>query len=217
MARLSSQIRPYCQESWIMEKNVRTRGRATRIVQSLVFGAVIAFTLAACTGNGTDDAPNADATAAAEAATVALDAGLEAHAAGDLVAAEAAYIQVLTLDETNKFALYNLALIDEANANYGLAEAKYRSALESDAAYEPALFNLAILRTSADPQEAMSLYQRAVAADATDAAAWLNLGLLQRANGQLAAGDESVLRAIELNPALTDPAPDAAAEEPTTP
>ena len=136
---------------------------------------------------------------------MALDAGLAAHATGDLVKAAAEYNLVLTFDETNKFALYNLALIDEANANYGLAEAKYRAALVTDPAYEPALFNLAILRTSADPQEAMSLYVRAVAADDQDAAAWLNLGLLQRANGQGTAGDQSVLRAIALNPALTDP------------
>ena len=109
-------------------------------------------------------------------------------------------------DAKNKFAFYNLALIDEASGNYGLAEQKYRSALVSDPAYEPALFNLAILRTGPDPKEATALYQRAVKSNPKDAAAWLNLGLLQRASGDKPGGNASVLKAIALNPKLKDPA-----------
>jgi tetratricopeptide (TPR) repeat protein len=148
-----------------------------------------------------------DATVAPDAkkATTALNAGLKAHADGNLDAASASYKETLKYDATNKFAFYNLALIDASNGNYGLAEDNYRSAIKSDAKYEPALFNLAILRTSSDPKEAIRLYQRAVAADAKDAAAWLNLGLLQRANGQVASGNKAVVRAIKLNPKLKDP------------
>ncbi len=45
-----------------------------------------------------------------------------------------------------------------------------------------------------------------MAANPKDAAAWLNLGLLLRANGQKSAGDKDVLKAIGLNPKLVDPA-----------
>ena len=96
-------------------------------------------------------------------------------------------------------------MIDAAAGNYGLAEEKSRAALETDPAYVPALFNLAILRTSRDPEEAIALYRRAVAADKKDAAAWLNLGLLLRAAGQMKEGDKAVLKAIALDPTLQDP------------
>ena len=45
-----------------------------------------------------------------------------------------------------------------------------------------------------------------MAADKKDAAAWLNLGLLLRDNGQERVGDEDVLRALALDPSLEDPA-----------
>ena len=147
-------------------------------------------------------------------ALAALNAGLKAQTAGDLTKAAADYNTTLKYDATNKYAFYNLALIDEASSNYGLAEAKYRSAIKSDAKYEPALFNLAILRTGPDPKEAITLYKSAVAANKKDAAAWLNLGLLLRQEGQGEAGDTAVLRAIGLNPELKDPNPPAKTKNP---
>jgi hypothetical protein len=59
-------------------------------------------------------------------------------AQGDLTAATTDYKETLKYDPHNKFAFYNLALIDEASGNYGLAEEKYRAALETDPAYDPA-------------------------------------------------------------------------------
>ena len=183
--------------------------RATSLARSVAVLAVLVLGATACSDDGTSSAPEAsssDVAPNAKKAATALDAGLEAHSAGDLTTAASQYEETLTLDPTNKFAFYNLALIDEASGNYGLAEEKYRSALETDGEYEPALFNLAILRTSRDPQEAIKLYQRAVASNATDAAAWLNLGLLLRAAGKKGAGNRAVLKALELNPELKDPA-----------
>ncbi len=180
--------------------------RCSRLLRALTVATVLAVGVTAC--SGAESPSSSDSSAAApdpKKAATALDAGLEAHSAGDLTAAVADYETTLEYDPENKFALYNLALIDEARGNYGLAEEKYRAALETDPTYEPALFNLAILRTSRDPEEAISLYERTVAADSKDAAAWLNLGLLLRAEGQTRAGDENVLRAIGLDPTLTDP------------
>ena len=179
-------------------------GRTRRIVCALALPLVLALGVSACGG---DDPTTPAVTATdAKAASTALNAGLKAHADGDLVGATADYNEALKYDATNKYAFYNLALIDAANGNYGLAEAKYRSAIKSDAKYEPALFNLAILRTArGDAKEAISLYKRAVAANAKDASAWLNLGLLQRDNGKKAEGDKNVLKALALNPKLKDP------------
>ena len=139
-------------------------------------------------------------------ANAALNAGLKAQSSGDLTTAAKDYARTLQYDPNNKFAYYNLALIDAARSNYGLAEVKYRKALESDPKYEPALFNLAILRTGPDPKEATSLYRRAVASNPKDASAWLNLGLLLRASGEKAQGDLAVAKALKLNPKLVDPA-----------
>lgn len=178
-----------------------TRPRFGLWLRAVVLTAVIALGATACSDGGSDSNGSP-----AELADAALSAGLKAHAAGDLDAATADYNKVLKYDPTNKYAFYNLALIDSANGNDGLAEAKYRLALESDPNYEPALFNLAILRTNADdPDEAMELYKRAVDVEPGDASAWLNLGLLQRANGQKKLGNKSVIKAIALDPSLKDP------------
>jgi tetratricopeptide (TPR) repeat protein len=177
-----------------------------RILRSVALTAVLALGATACSGDaGGDASSSSSAKADPKKAATALDSGLKAHAAGDLSAAAADYKTALKYDPENKFAFYNLALIDASNGNYGLAEDNYRAAIKSDATYEPALFNLAILRTTADPKEAMTLYRRAVAADKKDAAAWLNLGLLLRDEGKVRAGNAAVLKAIALNPKLQDP------------
>ena len=182
----------------------RPLSRLVRAAGPLALAAAMTFGVAACSGSGGDDPTVVEADP--EKAQQAVDAGLEAHAKGDLTAAAEEYEKALEYDPENKYALYNLALIDEASGNYGLAEEKYRQALESAPTYVPALYNLAILVTDNDPDEAISLYRKAVATKPKDAAAWLNLGLLLRAAGKDAEGDAAVDKAISLNPELEDPA-----------
>jgi len=182
--------------------------RAWRVIPSVVLAAALALGATACSSNDTSTKPDGSTSVApnAKKAKTALEAGLKAHSKGDLTTAAADYKKTLRYDPTNKFALYNLALIDAAAGNYGLAEEKYRAALKTDPTYEPALFNLAILRTSRDPKEAIKLYRAAVVSNEKDASAWLNLGLLLRASGQQREGDAAVDRALKLNPDLKDPA-----------
>lgn len=179
-----------------------------RLLRALTLTAVLALGATSCSGD--DDGSSKDDSSSSSSeekqASSALQAGLDAHSKGDLTEAKAQYEKVLDLDSDNKYAFYNLALIDEASKNYGAAEENYRAALEADPAYEPALFNLAILRTSEDPQEAIQLYRAAVKAAPKDAAAWLNLGLLLRASGDSEGGDAAVAEAIKLDPELVDPA-----------
>ena len=188
-----------------------SRAQRLRLLPSLAVVVAAAAALSACgadarAGTAPPAAGQAAAVIDAKKAQQELDAGLEAHAAGDLETAAAKYWRTLRFDPRNKFAYYNLALIDQSHGNFGLAEEKYRQALKTDPTYQPALFNLAILRTSVDPQEAIGLYRAAVAADKKDAAAWMNLGLLLRSSGDRAAGDEAVARALVLDPTLKDPA-----------
>ena len=187
-----------------MKQRSNSAARAGRLVGCVAVTVALALGATACGG----DSSGGDSSSAPDAkkATTALNAGLKAHAKGDLNGATASYKKTLEYDPANKFAFYNLALIDEAGGNYGLAEQKYRAALETDPKYEPALFNLAILRTGPAPKEATSLYQRAVQSNPKDASAWLNLGLLQRASGDKAQGNNSVLKAVALNHKLKDPA-----------
>jgi Tfp pilus assembly protein PilF len=187
-------------------KQRRELGR--RVLPSVMLVASLAVGTAACSGSddSADKSASSSVTPDAKKAGAAVNAGLKAHSSGDLTEAAEQYKLALKYDPKNKFAFYNLALIDEAAGNYGLAEEKYRAALTTDPAYEPALYNLALLRTGRDPKEALSLYERAVAANPEDASALLNLGLLQRAAGQKAVGDANVRKAIALNPKLKDPA-----------
>lgn len=162
-----------------------------RLLPLVVLG--VALALSAC-GNAGSDAEEAD---------LALQAGLAAHQAGDLAAAADLYREVLTHDPHNKFAFYNLGLIDQTNGNMANAENNYRIAIGIDEHFTAALFNLAILREALGVhQEAIELYRRVIALEPQNAGAHLNLGLLLRSLGQTAEGDAEVQRAREIDPSI---------------
>jgi len=129
----------------------------------------------------------------ADLADAALQRGLQAHAAGRLEEATAIYQEVLDLDPRNKFALYNLGLIDQTSGRPASAENYYRLVINLDPSFAPALFNLAILRTAAgSTAEAIELYRRVIALEPDQAGAHLNLGLLLRSIGQEVEGDREI-------------------------
>jgi Tfp pilus assembly protein PilF len=170
---------------------------------ALVLGVAAPLLLSGCGRNPSPSLPQPDAKKAA----TELQTGLTAQSKGDLDSAAQHYQEALKYDPKNKYALYDLALIDAARSNYGDAEKKYRVALGIDPAYTPALFNLAILlKNRGDTTEATSLYRRLLPADPKNASAHMNLGLLLRQAGQQAEGDAQVKQAIALNPQLKDPA-----------
>src|SRR3954454_10351316 len=167
------------------------------------FTAVAGVALSGCSRAATASLPQPDAKKAA----TELQAGLTAQSKGDLDGAGQHYQESLKYDPKNKYALYNLALVDAAHRDFGQAEKKYRVVLGIDPAYAPALFNLAILvKNQGETTEATSLYRRLLTADPKNASAHMNLGLLLREAGQKAEGDAEVKQAITLNPRLTDPA-----------
>jgi len=150
-----------------------------------------------------------------EMASKALERGLQAHAAGRLDEAAAAYREVLVHDPQSTFAYYNLGLIEQTLDNPAAAEAYYRLALGIDSNFVSALFNLAILRNEAGAtQEAIDLYRQVVALQPDHADAHFNLGLALRSVGQETEAQDEIDRAIELNPSLGARVPKTETEAP---
>jgi tetratricopeptide (TPR) repeat protein len=173
--------------------------RAPRGLRAWSTLLVLAILLSGACSKGKSDA---------DQAATALAAGLKAHAAGRLQEAEADYRKVLIYDPRNKFAYYNLGLIDETQGDAGSAESNYRIALTIDPDFVPALFNLAILRTSADSaREAIDLYKHVIQVDASYAAAHLNLGFLLVDDGQAKKGKAELAIAVGLDPTLASRIP----------
>lgn len=168
---------------------MRKRGVAMFVVLGLIFAP-------ACRLGGSESAE--------EVAPQALEVGLGAHVQGRLDEAVKAYEKVLEHDSNNKYALYNLGLIQQTKRRPKSAEKFYRRALAVDPDYVPVLFNLAILRAGGGQvEEAINLYRRVIELDPQNAGAHLNLGFALRSVGKIEEGDAEVNRALELDPTLT--------------
>jgi tetratricopeptide (TPR) repeat protein len=172
-----------------------------RLAGILLLGAA----LVACGSPSSGGAPSAGETSAD-----ALNRGLQAHSAGKLDDAVAAYYATLEKDPKNKFAFYNLGEIAQRQSRLASAEWFYRLALDQDPKMESALFNLAIVRTNLGvPNDAVALYRQVIAVNPNSAAAHFNLGLLLRQLGQTAEAQTELAAAQRLDPKLVAPSPSA--------
>lgn len=173
-------------------------------------GVVLAV-LAACGGSS--------AQSAAQIANNDVNAGLSAQAAGHLADAATDYTNAIAHDQQNKFAYYDLGLVEQLQGQSAAAERNYRAALQIDPNFAPALFNLAIIRTSPAPAEAEELYRHVISLQPNDAAAHLNLGFLLRSEGRTSEGNSELNLAVSLNPALASRIPPGivATPKPATP
>ncbi len=185
-------------------RNRRTGPLALVVVLVLVIGAVL---LARSLGGKTET----------ERAQDVLREALQLHEQGDLQGAEDAYLRVIQLDPQNKFAYYNLGLIDQTRGDPIGAESSYRTTITIDPDFIPALFNLAILRTDAgSSEEAIDLYRHIIDVDAAYASAHLNLGFLLIDQGDEIGGQAELDEAVRLDPSLEDRiGPEASAGDPS--
>jgi tetratricopeptide (TPR) repeat protein len=167
--------------------------------------------LAACGGPASSGSGN-------ETAADALNRGLQAHAAGKLDEAVAAYFVTLSKDPKNQFAYYNLGEIAQRQNRLVTADGFYRLALDLDPKMESALFNLAIVRTNLGiTGDAVSLYKQVIAVNPNSAAAHFNLGLLYRQLGQTADAQTELAAAQKLDPKLVAPSPSASPNRQSSP
>lgn len=145
----------------------------------------------------------------ARTADEVLAAALEAHAAGNLDEAVDLYEEVLVLDPQNRFAYYNLGLIDQTRGLVDQATEEYRQAIAVAPRFTPAIFNLAIIRAEQGAvDEAIGLYRDVIAVHADDARAHLNLGFLLFGSGERQEGQDELALAVELDPSLAARIPD---------
>lgn len=180
-------------------------GSAPEASFALLLAIVMVGATASCSGG--DAAED-------QRAPLALTAALEAHQEGRLDEAVELYEEVLTLEPRNKFAWYNLGLIDQTRGENDRAEERYREAIATDPDFVAALFNLAVLRTAAgDDDEAIALYRQITEIQPGYAPAHLNLGFALIAVGQDSEGRAELETATELDPSLSSRIPDEAAAE----
>lgn len=147
--------------------------------------------------------------APAQVAQEALDAGLQAHIAGDLELAKTRYAECLRAEPSNTLCLYNDGLVAQTEGRAAEAENRYRLALVMDPTYGPALYNLALLITPTLPDEAVSLLRRYLEGNPADAGARVNMGMLLRSQGDEAGAQEQFAQARELDPSIVIPEPAA--------
>ncbi|WP_189190034.1 tetratricopeptide repeat protein [Streptomyces albiflavescens] len=88
------------------------------------------------------------------------------------------YRRVLELDPGNKFAWYSLGAIAQQSGRTADARADYEKALKIDPSFVSALNGEANLLAASEPDRAIDLLNRAVAADPKAATTHLQLGLL---------------------------------------
>ena len=184
--------------------------RRTPHVLALASVVVLGFSAAAC-GGPSSSTPSS--------VNDLITAGLRAQANGDLTTALNDYKSAVAQDPHNKFAYYDLGLVQQLMAQPTSAEQNYRAALQLDPNFVAALYNLAILRTTPSPSEAEELYRHVISLQPSDAAAHLNLGFLLLAENRTPEGDTELNTAVQLDPTLASRIPPGtlATPEPPTP
>src|SRR5205823_3111275 len=121
-------------------------------------------------------------------------------------------------DPHDKYALYNLGVIEQSQNNPVGAEAYYRLALSVDPAFPSALYNLALVRTDAGATtEAIDLLNRLLVVEPQNAAGHVNLGRVLAATGRTAEAQAEYQKARQINPAIPIPTAVAISATPTGP
>jgi hypothetical protein len=137
-----------------------------------------------------------------------LQEGILASDAGHAGVAVARYQAAIAKDPSDVIAPYDLGVLFQQQLhNPGLAVKYFTNALRVDPTYKPAIFDLAIVDSSRDPQEAISLYNKLLALNPKDANADFNLGLLLIAHNQPIQGHADLKQAIVIDPSLASRVP----------
>jgi tetratricopeptide (TPR) repeat protein len=170
-------------------------GPSSRYLCAIALLVVVGIT--ACGAQGTP----------AQQAASLVTKGLEAQLAGDLSTAQNDYQQAIQLDNSNKYAHYDLGTIYDKQGNHAQAIQEYHTTLGLDPNFVDALFNLAVDTAASDPQSAENLYRKVLALQPTWASAWLNLGFVLMTEGRDGEARAAWARATTLDPSLASHIP----------
>jgi Tfp pilus assembly protein PilF len=149
------------------------------------------------------------ATHAASEAQALVQAGLVQSQYQDFSGAARTFRRALELDPDNKLAWYNLGVIAQRDGRTADAREAYDKALKIDPTYASALFNEAVLVESSDPDQAVALLKRAVAADPKASTAYLRLGRALAKKGRDDEAEDAFRRAVAIDPELHSLVPES--------
>ncbi|GGT10851.1 hypothetical protein GCM10010271_11740 [Streptomyces kurssanovii] len=149
------------------------------------------------------------ATQTVSEAQALVQAGLMQSQYQDFLGAERTFRRVLELDKDNKLAWFNLGVIAQRDGRTADAREAYGKALKVDPKFASALFNEAVLLESSDPDHAITLLKRAVAANPKASTAYLRLGQALAKKGRDAEAEDAFRRAVAADPELHSLVPES--------
>jgi tetratricopeptide (TPR) repeat protein len=181
-----------------------------RAALAVVLAIIIAASLGGCSSSSKkSSSPSTTAitgggSAASNAAAiqVLLKQGINQAQAKMYDQAVTTFNNVLALDPTNVYALYNLGVINQTQNNTTAALDYYSRAIAVDGTYTSAMYNKAIILESSDLNEALSLYKQIVAINPKASTAWLRMAFVYAEQGQPALAQAARAKAIALDPSL---------------
>jgi tetratricopeptide (TPR) repeat protein len=160
--------------------------RIQRLVPAVAAAAAGLCLLGAC---GSSAKPSTDP-------SVLIGAGVAAQRQGHVQDAIALFAQALERNPRSAVAHFDRGVVEQRIGRSGAALTDYDAAISISPNYVAALYNEATMYGGVDPARAIVLYQQVTRLQPTDAAAWLNLGLLQVQLHQRAAATISLATAL---------------------
>src|SRR5260221_4814656 len=183
------------------------RAEKNRIRISAAGLAIIATAAVACSSSPTStSAPGkGGATPSTDASQVPplLKTGVTETSEKNWTAATSTFQQVLAINPSNVYANYDLGVIAQTTGHSADAINYYNWALAANMAYTPAMYNEAILLESAQPQQAIAMYQKIVSIDPQASTAYLRMALVQADQGELTAAKANHAKAVSIDPTLS--------------
>lgn len=131
-----------------------------------------------------------------------LQVGIQQANQKNWLAAGTTFQDVLAINPSNVYALYDLGVIDQTNRDSSGAIGYYERALTVSKKYTPAMYNEAILLEKSSPQQALSLYQQITTINPQAATAYLRMSFVQAELGDHSAAQVSYAKAIAIDPGL---------------
>jgi Tfp pilus assembly protein PilF len=131
-----------------------------------------------------------------------LQVGIQQANQKQWLAATTTFQDVLAINPSNVYALYDLGVIDQTSGDSFAAIGYYEKALTISKKYTPAMYNEAILLEKSDPRQALSMYQQIITINPQAATAYLRMAFVQAELGEHGAARVSYAKAIAIDPSL---------------